>query len=138
MVNVSDFHIFLKRGVGHNIATSLSVLGGVSLLVHLNPRWQIVHNRWAERKGQEVWGPRHPWGPMSWRPTVGDFVVWPRRVQNGLGENADVLLVFTSQSEERKRIDELIESGKEEGMKVRAAGPTVEAKAARSERFVLL
>lgn len=69
---------------------------------------------------------------------MGDLVVWPRRVQNGLGENADVLLVFTSQSEERKRIDELIESGKEEGMKVRAAGPTAEAKAARSERFVLL
>lgn len=54
---------------------------------------------------------------------MGDLVVCPRRVQNGLGENADVLLVFTSQSEERKRIDELIESGKEEGMKVRAAAP---------------
>lgn len=52
---------------------------------------------------------------------MGDLVTWPRRVQNGLGENTE-MLVLSSQSEERKRIDELIESGKEEGMKVRA-GP---------------
>lgn len=40
---------------------------------------------------------------------------WPRR-------EADARLIFSflpTQSEERKRIDELIESGKEEGMKVR-------------------
>lgn len=48
-----------------------------------------------------------------------------RDSQSSLGENADALLVFSfflslpTQSEERKRIDELIESGKEEGMKVR-------------------
>ena len=56
-----------------------------------------------------------------------------------LVENADALLVFSfflslpTQSEERKRIDELIESGKEEGMKVRGRrAHRVEAEAVRS------
>ena len=40
-------------------------------------------------------------------------MAWERRL---------TCVLFSSQSEERKRIDELIESGKEEGMKVRAAG----------------
>lgn len=57
--------------------------------------------------------------------------------QSGPGENAEVLLVFlpSTQSEERKRIDELIESGKEEGMKVRGSGAYCsEAEAGASPR----
>ena len=53
---------------------------------------------------------------------------------NGPGRNADVLVSFflPTQSEERKRIDELIESGKEEGMKVRGGrAHCMEAKAER-------
>lgn len=62
-----------------------------------------------------------------------------RTPRAALVENADALLVFSfflslpTQSEERKRIDELIESGKEEGMKVRGhRAYRVEAEAVRS------
>lgn len=49
---------------------------------------------------------------------MGDLVAWPRWVQSGLGGRL-MHPVFSSQFEERRRLDELIESGKEEGMKVR-------------------
>lgn len=62
-----------------------------------------------------AWGPRAPLGTGVMEASWGG--------PYGAARGSRLTRVFPPQSEERKRIDELIESGKEEGMKVRAAGP---------------
>lgn len=128
IVDVGNLDILKKNTAWatQEIATAQSVPGP--------PRcasWCIRQT--GDGKGREVWGLGRPWGLVSRRPTVGDL--GPQQGPSGLGENVHALPVLSSQSEERKRIDKLIESGKEEGMKVRAAGPRVRgATATGSER----